>query len=114
MSCEDNIRADERSMGDRGRDVARQVSSSLQNVTGAFSGANVERQIAEYSELYTQVLLGLHQDLVAQNRKFQDYDSQIEMLKSGVASIRTLRIVASAALFVALAAVGFALWSILR
>ena len=132
--------SEERSMGDKGKQAVRRAGKAVKTATDTLSGKNVEQQIAEYSETYTQVLLGLHQDIEAQNRKLDTYSSEIEalkhqvatkssirdveeqerilqthnsdieMLKRQAATIRRVRILSVAALIIALASAGGALW----
>ena len=102
--------SEERSNLDKGKQVVRRAGKAVTTVTGTLSGKNVEEQIAEYSETYTQVLLGLHQDIEAQGRRLQNHQSEIEALKRQAATIRRVRILAIAALVMAVASAGGALW----
>ena len=61
---------------------------AVQEVTDVASGRRIEQMVAEYTELYTQVQLGLHRDLEAQGRRLQDYTSQIDAVKSQFTTIR--------------------------
>jgi hypothetical protein len=105
------------------------------------SGANIERQVTEFSELYTQVLLGLNQDLESQKKKLQEHTIQLEQLQGQVVSmgygqggnlqgyyatkdildilerqrtsIRILGIFSSSAFLISLASLGLVLWTLL-
>ena len=55
---------------------------AVQEVTDVASGRRIEQMVAEYTELYTQVQLGLHRDLEAQGRRLQDYTSQIDAVRA--------------------------------
>ena len=105
--------SEERAQDDKAKGVLRHTANALKTATGTLTGKNVEQQVAEYSELYTQVLLGLHRDLEAQGRKLQDQATEIEVLKRQVASMRMVRIVAIAAFVIALVSAGGALWAAL-
>ncbi len=54
-----------RSIGQRGRAAARRVAQPLASATDALTGRSVERQVAEYSETFTKVILGLNEHLAA-------------------------------------------------
>ena len=135
--------SEERSNLDKGKQVVRRAGKAVTTATGTLSGKNVEQQVAEYSETYTQVLLGLHRSIEAQNRKLdtyssenksfkhkvatissvrdieaqgrrlQDQQSEIKALKRQAATIRRVRILAIAALVMAVASAGGALWAAL-
>ena len=71
-----------------GEEAVSQAEESVQVVTDAASGQSIEQMVAGYTELYTQVQLGLHRDLEAQRRSLQDYTSQIDAMKSQFTTIR--------------------------
>ena len=102
--------SEERSLRNKGKEVARRAGARVTAATSTLSGKNIEQQIVEYSELYTQVLLGLHGDLEAQERKLSEYGTQTEALKRQVASFGVTRIFAIAAFVIAVVAAGGALW----
>ena len=77
--------AEEPSSVGRGRRAARRVREAVTATTGTLTGKNLEQEIAEYSETYTQVLLGVHRDLEAQSRTLSSLDSALEALKNQVA-----------------------------
>ena len=89
----------------------RRAGDTLKTATGTLTGRNVEQQVAEYSEVYTQVLLGLHEDLELQRRKVADHEKEIESLTHQIASMRATRTIAKAAFVLALLALGVALWT---
>ena len=66
-----------RSIGQRGRAAARRVTQPITSATDALTGRSVERQVAEYSETFTQVVLGLHEDLAAANRRISDLERTV-------------------------------------
>ena len=128
---------EDRSLRGRGRRAVARANEAVSSTAGTLSGKSVEQQVSEYSELYTQVLLGVHADLQAQARQIEalqtehelmkgqggiyaDLESQARQiealqmenqgLKQQIAGVRTVRLVAIAALVVALAAVGGLLW----
>ena len=103
-----------RSLGQRGRAAARRVTQPFNSATDALTGRSVERQVAEYSETFTQVVLGLHEDLAAANRRIGDLERTVAespthppggAIKQHLPSI--------AAVVIALAALGVALWAAL-
>ena len=103
--------AEKQSPGERGRRLVRRAGDALKTATGTLTGQNVEQQVAEYSEVYTQVLLGLHGDLELQGGKVEDHDKEIDALKHQITSMRVIRTIAIAALLIALLALGFSVWT---
>lgn len=59
-----------------------------------FTGKAVEEKVREYSEVYGEILLGLHRDIEKQNRLFQDcqqrLDSQIQLLEEQTKQVTAL------------------------
>ncbi len=104
--------AEKQSPGGKGGRLLRRAGDTLNTATGTLTGKNVEQQVAEYSEVYTQVLLGMHGDLELQGRKVGDHDKEIEALKYQIASMSVTRTIAIAALALALSALGVALWAV--
>jgi predicted nucleic acid-binding Zn-ribbon protein len=101
-------------------DTFKNFRETFTTGANALSGVSLEKKVDEYSDLYTQVLLGVHLELEAQKSKIQDCTAQvtelahqIEGLKRQVVSMRIPILVASAAFIVALVSVGVALWSTL-
>lgn len=110
---ESNSDSENASLADRGRDIFGEVRRRTQEAKGTFTGANVADQVAEYSELYTQVLLGLHRDLQSGLEHLEERTSQIEALQHEVASLRKLNTIVSASLIIAVVSLGVAIWSLL-
>ena len=105
--------AEKQSPGGRRRGLVRQASDTLKTATGTLTGQNVEQQVAEYSEVYTQVLLGLHEDLELQRTKVADHEKEIESLTYQIAFMRLTRTIAVGGSTLALLAFGVALWAAL-
>ena len=106
-----------RSLRQRGRDAARRATQPLTSATEAVTGATVERQVAEYSETFTQVVLGLHEDLASASRRIGQLEGNASALEdrvtsaeSAIQSQRYCRPLAIAALALGLVAIGVALW----
>ena len=83
--------AEQHSKGERGKRLLRDAGKMVTTATGTLTGKNVEQQIEEYSEVYTQVLLGVHGDLELQSRKVDALDKEIVVLKREIASMRAIR-----------------------
>lgn len=106
-----------RSNRQRVSDAARRVAEPLTSARDAVTGRGVERQVAEYSETFTHVVLGLHEDLTAANRRISNLEDTVAELTNSVSkSRRRLNRISVAAVIVALAALaalGVALWAAL-
>ena len=105
--------AEKQSESGRGRRLLRRTGDTLKTATGTLTGQNVEQQVAEYSEVYTQVLLGLHEDLELQRRKVADHEKKIESLTHQIASMSLIRTIAIAGSALAVLALGVTLWAVL-
>lgn len=58
---------------------------------GTLTGQNVEQRIAEYSELYTQVLLGVHDDVKRVELEMASFRPEVERLKALEADTASFR-----------------------
>jgi len=116
----------DKTFSDKAKELLKGVGDKTRNVTGTLSGTDIEHKVAEYSELYTQVLLGLHKDVETQESRIEVLESKtgstdqqgvqnphINELRRQVASLRHVRIIAIVALIVALISAGIAVWSAL-
>ena len=114
-----------RSLGSRARDAAKRVTGPLASATRAVTGKDVEQQVAEYTETFTQVALGLHEDLEASSRRIGELEATVVELRHSIEaetvhepqdkSAQDARIwgatpVAIAALAVAAVALGVSIW----
>ncbi len=104
----------------RVRNLVSRVTRPLTGASEAITGKGIEQEIAEYSETFTQVALGLHEDLTAASRRIGDLEAQVEDVvgqlkqRSGehnrLAGLYALGVAALAAAVVAL---GVAVWALL-
>ena len=100
---------DERqSMSSKGKQVVKRMNGKVQAATATLSGKNIEQHVAEHSELYTQVLLGLHRDLTTQDKRLTDYASDAEALNKQVATGDRIRLFATAALVISVLSLAMA------
>jgi hypothetical protein len=103
-----------RSIRQRGRAVARRVTEPLNSATDVITGRGVERQVAEYSETFTQVVLGLHEDLATAKRRIADLERAVAESTTHFPTSETKQhLLNVAAVSIALAALGVALWAAL-
>lgn len=83
------MESEDRSLGERAKErikgmkegagrVAQKVSKEVGGVADTFSGKKVEDLVSEYSELYTKVALGLHQDVDAQREAIERVENDVE------------------------------------
>ena len=109
--------SESRSLGSRVRKAAKRVTEPLASATDAVTGRGVEQRVAEYSETFTQVVLGLHEDMAAATRRIGDLEAAVgevnKRISHGDLDKRYKMgpyIVAIGALAVALVALGFTAW----
>ena len=57
------------SLGSRAREASRRVTGPLASAAVAITGKGVEQRVAEYTETFTQVVQGLHEDLATASRR---------------------------------------------
>ena len=78
--------SDEQSLFDRGRerlrDATRSGKQGVKKATDTFTGKALEDSIAEYTDVYTQVLLGI-------NARIEEEASRLDTLESDNKSMRT-------------------------
>ena len=77
--------SDEQSLIDKGKDRLRGVTSAgrrnVRKATDTFTGKAIEDSIAEYTDVYTQVLLGI-------NAKLEKESSRVDAIESDNQSLR--------------------------
>ena len=81
--------AEKQSQGARGRRLVRRAGDTLKTATGALTGQNVEQQVAEYSETFPQVVLGLHEDLAAASRRIGQLEANVSGLEGRVTNAQS-------------------------
>ncbi len=88
--------ADKQSWFERGMEAAKLLQEPLSSASEAVGSRGLQREVAEYTEVFTQVTLGMHDDLVAARRW-----------------VRRLIFLSLLALAVGLGALGVALWTLI-
>ncbi len=108
----------EQSWRERGREAARRATEPLATAADAISGRGIEKEVAQYSEVCTQVALGLHEDLTAATRQIGDLESAVAELRTAHTSrdrslsrLTRIYVVAVVALAIAIAALSVAIWA---
>jgi len=61
--------------------VARAARGKASEAVSTLTGTNIEEEVSELSELYTQVLLGIHQDVANQAESLARLDEEIVELR---------------------------------
>lgn len=109
-----------RSIGARGKAAARRVTAPIASATNAVTGKNVEQQLAEYTETFTQVALGLHEDLTAALRRIKELETKVasparnmQLDARPIQKERSIHLLSGIALAIAFIALGVALWTTL-
>lgn len=74
-----------RSLRRRGADAARRVTDPLASAASALTGKGVEQEVAEYTETFTQVALGLHEDVADLSRRVAELEKQATELFAATA-----------------------------
>ena len=122
------------SLRERGRGAVRRVAQSVTRAGRRVTGQELGAMVGEFSETYTQVLLGVHQDLETAKRRLGRVEEDLGALCRNAASrpvvaegeqaslhsllveriareVGRLRLLAFGSLALATIAVGVALWS---
>ncbi|MBL8021891.1 MAG: hypothetical protein JNM27_19610 [Leptospirales bacterium] len=98
---------------EKGSNLLQSMGEGLTNIADSLTGRHLENRIREYTELYADVLLGLHRDLrnlEARTESLPD-KKQFESMMASMQRTRTLLIVS---ICVSLASVGGFVWILLR
>ena len=108
----------EQSWRERGREAARRATEPLTTAADAISGRGIEKEVAQYSEVFTQVALGLHEDLTAATRQIGELESAVAELRTAQTSrdqslsrLTRIHVVGLVALAIAVAALGVGIWA---
>ena len=100
------------SIRQRAQAATRRVTGPITSAADVMTGRNLENQIVEYSETFTQVVLGLHEDLTAANRRIAELERKAAVSTPGSSEKETRRQLPNiAAVVIALAALGVAIWA---
>ena len=115
-------------------EAAKKITKEVRDVADTVTGKKVENLVIEFSELYTQVALGLHQDLVAQEEDIKDIQNnrekdidilngvgrrlgeleniaqELEGLRVAVKKVETVKYIALSALIVSVFTMAGMLW----
>ncbi len=105
--------SERQSLRKRGREAVGRLGEAFTSASGTLTGKQIEKDVAEYSELTTQVLLGIHKDLQAQERTLHEHDSALDSLKRQAAKLRFYQLLAASSLVIAIASAGVAAWAAL-
>ena len=100
------------SIRQRAKAAARRVTKPITSASDVMTGRNLEHQIVEYSETFTQVVLGLHEDLTAANRRIAELERKVAVSTPGSSEKETRRLLPNiATVVISLAALGVAIWA---
>ena len=81
----------ERSLRDRAargiRNLTEAARSGVSEAAGTITGKQIEDKLTEYSELYTQVLLGIHKDVQGQSTTVGELASSSQALETRIAAL---------------------------
>lgn len=67
-----------KSMKDAGQEKAKEVIGGAREGVSTFTGKAIKERLDEYSEVYGEVLLGIHDDLLMQKRQLEGTRSSLE------------------------------------
>ncbi len=112
---------DERSRKGRGRQTVGRVTAPLTSARNALTGRSLEQKVGEYSETFTHVVLGLHEDMAAASRRIEQLETTASKLaddlavakKRGQKRVSNTNVTAAAALAISVIAAGIAVWAVL-
>lgn len=138
---EEGSSGESRSWRGRGREAARRVTKPISSAADAVTGRGVAQRVAEYSETFTQVALGMHEDMAAASRRIGNVEAMVAEIGNRVTSgeqrignveamvaefgnrltsgeqhgkgDKKVYLLAAAALIIGLVALGVALWAAL-
>ena len=106
--------ADERSsLMDRGKGAVRKVTKPLTDASDLITGRGLEQSVAEYSETFTQVVLGIHEDVTALSRRVSELETDSRDKMAQTQRLKRAYLLGYSAIAISLIALGVALWSLL-
>lgn len=90
--------------------ATRAARGKASEAVSTLTGTNIEEKISEYSELYTQVLLGIHQDVAGQAESLARLDEEVVELRRQARSLRAWRVIATVAIVLSVVSLGGVVW----
>ena len=90
--------------------ATRAARGKASEAVSTLTGTNIEDRISEYTELYTQVLLGIHQDVADQAESLARMDEKVVELGRQARSLRAWRVIAAVAIVVSIVSLGGVVW----
>jgi hypothetical protein len=112
-SLQERIMTEKEKKEDKGTNLLQTMGESLSNIADTLTGRHLENRIREYTELYADVLLGLHRDLRNLEGRIEALPDKKEMdsMLKGLQIMRRLLIVS---LGFSIISLGGVIWTILR
>ena len=90
--------------------ATRAARGKASEAVSTLTATNIEEKISEYSELYTQVLLGIHKDAADQAETLARLDEEVVHLRWQARSLRALRVIAAVAIVLSVVSLGGVVW----
>ena len=98
---------------EKGSTLLQTMGEGLTNIADTLTGKHLENRIREYTELYADVLLGLHRDLRHLEAKTESLPDKAEF-QHFMRGVQTLRIIAVCSVVTSLISLGGFIWILLR
>jgi len=90
--------------------AARAARGKASEAASTLTGTNLEEKVSEYSELYTQVLLGIHQDVANQAESLAHLDEEMVELRRQARFLRAWQVIAAVAIVLSVVSLGGVVW----
>ena len=91
MEEENRSPEEQRSLRGRGKDAVRRITEPVVSAGQTVSGRALEQELAGYSETVTQILLGLHDDLAALQRRVGELEKKLDNAVQQLESVSAQR-----------------------
>lgn len=98
---------------EKGSTLLQTMGEGLTNIADTLTGKHLENRIREYTELYADVLLGLHRDLRHLEAKTESLPDKTEF-QHLMRGVQALRIIAVCSVLTSLVSLGGFIWILLR
>ncbi|MCE9597211.1 MAG: hypothetical protein K8S54_04515 [Spirochaetia bacterium] len=98
---------------EKGSNLLQSMGEGLTNIADSLTGRHLENRIREYTELYADVLLGLHRDLRNLEARAESLPDK-KQFESMMASMQLTRKLLVVSICISLASIGGFLWILLR
>lgn len=87
MTAQDSVKEKTQTVRDTVKDKTQTVRDTVEDKTQTFSGKKIEETLDDYSKTYGEVLVGVHGDIKAQERRLESQQHELKALRARVTEL---------------------------